>query len=534
MHLTIRRRLFLSNLAAVCLAAVVALIGYRAMVSLEAAMNAITANGSAMKHQLEGDMAHDALRADVLAAIIAGPGDPKAQEDIRRDHAQHAAVLTELGKVLANDHPDAALRSAIPGTLADIDAYLKSVARMIDLAFTDPVAARAALEDFAQHFHKLETSMATLSDAIEANSEATRVGGSALVDRTEHLLALAAVVAVILMVVVGQLTARAIRRPLDEALAFAGRIADGDLAATLDCSADDQTETGRLKVALQAMRANLHGVVSQVRGSTDAIATASGEIASGNLDLSRRTEQQAGALEETAASIEELVATVRQNADNAIQANTLSASASEVAVKGGVAVARVIDTMGAIDTSSRRIVDITGTIESIAFQTNILALNAAVEAARAGEQGRGFAVVASEVRNLAQRANKAAGEIKTLIDESVRHTQSGISLVAAAGSTMDEIVASVRRVTEIMGEIAAASDRQGLGIAQVNSAIGEIDAVTQQNAALVEQAAAAAASMQEQTANLSVLVGNFKLGEIASLSLAPAGRRQQAATLRLA
>ena len=534
MNLTIQRRLFLSNLAAVCLAGVVAFIGYRAMVSLEAAMNAITANGSAMRHQLEADMAHDALRGDVLAALMTAPDDRKTQDDIRRGHAQHAEVLAGLGKALASDHPDSALRSVLPGTLADIDAYLKSVARMIDLAFTDPAAARQAQEEFTQHFQKLEASMAKVSDTIEANSEITRIAGSALVDRSEQLLLLAALFAVTLIVVVGQLSARAIRRPLGEAVAFAGRIADGDLGATLDCNDDDQTETGRLKIALQRMRANLHGVVSQVRGSTDAIATASGEIASGNLDLSRRTEQQAGALEETAASIEELAATVKQNADNAIQANTLSASASEVAIKGGVAVARVIDTMGAIDTSSRRIVDITGTIESIAFQTNILALNAAVEAARAGEQGRGFAVVASEVRNLAQRANKAAGEIKTLIDESVRHTQSGITLVAAAGSTMDEIVASVRRVTEIMGEIAAASDRQGLGIAQVNSAIGEIDAVTQQNAALVEQAAAAAASMQEQTANLSVLVGNFKLGEVASLSMAPAGRRQQAATLRLA
>jgi methyl-accepting chemotaxis protein len=282
------------------------------------------------------------------------------------------------------------------------------------------------------------------------------------------------------------------------------------------------------------MRANLHGVVSQVRGSTDAIETASGEIASGNLDLSRRTEQQAGALEETAVSIEELAATVKQNADSALQANTLTASASEVAVKGGEAVARVVDTMGAIHTSSRRIVDITGTIESIAFQTNILALNAAVEAARAGEQGRGFAVMASEVRNLAQRANAAAGEIKVLIDESVRHADNGISLVAAAGGTMDEIVASVRRVTDIVAEIATASQRQGQGIAQVNSAIGEIDAVTQQNAALVEQAAAAAASMQEQTANLSALVGNFKLGQAAPVQPAPVERRRQPGVLQLA
>jgi len=534
MNLTIRHRLFLSNLAAVFLAAVVASIGYGAMLSLETAMNAITDNGSALKHQLQADMAHDALRADVLAALIAGPDDTGKQAEVRRDHAQHAATLAGLIDTLAKEDPDAALQSAIPAVRADVDAYLKSVARMIDLAFTDPGAARQAQADFMGHFRKLETSMGELSDTIGASAEATRVGGHALVVRSERLLLLASLIAVMLMVVVGQLSARAIRRPLEEAVAFAGRIADGDLGATLDCNADDRTETGRLKVALQRMRANLHGVVSQVRGSTDAIETASGEIASGNLDLSRRTEQQAGALEETAASIEELAATVKQNADSALQANTLTASASQVAVKGGEAVARVVDTMGAIHTSSRRIVDITGTIESIAFQTNILALNAAVEAARAGEQGRGFAVVASEVRNLAQRANAAAGEIKVLIDESVRHADNGISLVAAAGGTMDEIVASVRRVTEIVAEIATASQRQELGIAQVNSAIGEIDAVTQQNAALVEQAAAAAASMQEQTANLSVLVGNFKLGQAAPVQLAPVDRRRQPGVLQLA
>jgi len=534
MNLTIRHRLFLSNLAAVFLAAVVACIAYSAMLSLETAMNAITVNGNALKQQLQADMAHDALRADVLAALIAGPDGAGKQADVRRDHAQHAATLAGLIDTLAKEHPDAALQSAIPAVRADVDAYLKSVARMIDLAFTDPVAARQAQADFMGHFRKLETSMGELSDTIGAGAEATRVGGHALVERSERLLLLASLIAVMLMVVVGQLSARAIRRPLEEAVAFAGRIADGDLGATLDCNADDRTETGRLKVALQRMRANLHGVVSQVRGSTDAIETASGEIASGNLDLSRRTEQQAGALEETAASIEELTATVKQNADSALQANTLTASASQVAVKGGEAVARVVDTMGAIHTSSRRIVDITGTIESIAFQTNILALNAAVEAARAGEQGRGFAVVASEVRNLAQRANAAAGEIKVLIDESVRHADNGISLVAAAGGTMDEIVASVRRVTDIVAEIATASQRQGQGIAQVNSAIGEIDAVTQQNAALVEQAAAAAASMQEQTANLSTLVGNFKLGQAAPVQLAPVDRRRQTGVLQLA
>jgi methyl-accepting chemotaxis protein len=248
-----------------------------------------------------------------------------------------------------------------------------------------------------------------------------------------------------------------------------------------------------------------------VRSGTDTIATASSQIAAGNHDLSSRTEEQASSLEETAASMEELTSTVKQNADNARQANQLAVSASSVAVKGGSVVAEVVGTMGAINASSRKIVDIIGVIDGIAFQTNILALNAAVEAARAGEQGRGFAVVAAEVRNLAQRSAAAAKEIKTLIDDSVSKVEEGSNQVAEAGKTMDEIVDSVKRVTDIMAEITAASQEQTSGIEQINQAITQMDQVTQQNAALVEEAAAAASSLQEQAANLSQVVSVFKM-----------------------
>jgi len=304
---------------------------------------------------------------------------------------------------------------------------------------------------------------------------------------------------------------RSITVPLNSALGIANTVAEGDLTTHFD----EQTardEIGDLMKALRGMNDALRRVVSQVQTGTTAIATASSEIAEGNLDLSSRTEQQASSLEETASSMEELTSTVRQNADNANQANQLAQAASDVAARGGEIVGQVVETMGSIDASSRKIVDIIGTIDGIAFQTNILALNAAVEAARAGEQGRGFAVVASEVRNLAQRSAAAAKEIKELIDNSVVQVNTGTSLVQQAGTTMGEVVTSVRRVTDIMGEITSASREQSVGIDEVNQAIGQMDQVTQQNAALVEEAAAAAASMQEQAAQLAQVAASFKLG----------------------
>ncbi|MDH6184120.1 methyl-accepting chemotaxis protein [Polaromonas sp. CG_23.6] len=304
---------------------------------------------------------------------------------------------------------------------------------------------------------------------------------------------------------------RSITNPLKQAVLVAQKVAAGDL--TSDIEVRTQDETGQLLQALKDMNTSLTGIVGQVRQGTDTIATASSQIAAGNLDLSSRTEQQASSLEETAASMEELTSTVKQNADNARQANQLAVSASSVAVRGGAVVSQVVDTMGAINTSSRKIVDIIGVIDGIAFQTNILALNAAVEAARAGEQGRGFAVVAAEVRNLAQRSAAAAKEIKTLIGDSVDKVEEGSKQVAEAGRTMDEIVDSVKRVTDIMAEITAASQEQTQGIEQINQAITQMDQVTQQNAALVEEAAAAAQSLQEQAAGLSQVVSVFRLDE---------------------
>ena len=331
-------------------------------------------------------------------------------------------------------------------------------------------------------------------------------------ESTNMMIIVGGIIAVLLGITGAWLITRSVLAQLggepSDAVAIVGRIAAGDLTVAVDTKAGDQSS---LLFAMKAMRDSLVNIVSQVRTGTDTIDTASGQIASGNLDLSSRTEQQASSLEETASSMEELTSTVKQNADNARQANQLAISASEVAVKGGAVVSQVVDTMGSINASSKKIVDIIGVIDGIAFQTNILALNAAVEAARAGEQGRGFAVVASEVRNLAQRSAAAAKEIKTLIGDSVEKVDIGAKLVDQAGSTMQAIVNSIRSVTDIMSEITAASQEQISGIEQINQAIMQMDEVTQQNASLVEEAAAAAASLQEQAGNLAQVVSVFKI-----------------------
>jgi methyl-accepting chemotaxis protein len=317
-------------------------------------------------------------------------------------------------------------------------------------------------------------------------------------------------IAVLLGMVVAIWLSRSIVKPLGFAVRLAKRVAEGDLTARVDVRSKD--ETGQLMAALKDMNTSLLDIVTRVRTGTDAIATASTQINAGNQDLSSRTEQQASSLEETASSMEELTSTVKQNADNARQANQLAATASANAVRGGEVVAQVVSTMASIDASSKKIADIIGVIDGIAFQTNILALNAAVEAARAGEQGRGFAVVAGEVRNLAQRSAAAAKEIKDLIGDSVEQVEAGSRLVDQAGATMDEVVGSVKRVSDIISEIAAASDEQRAGIEQVNQAIVQMDQVTQQNASLVEEAAAAAEAMQDQAAGLAGLVGTFRTG----------------------
>ncbi len=330
--------------------------------------------------------------------------------------------------------------------------------------------------------------------------------------RARNILILLGGLALVLGIIAALFITRSILRQLggepDYASDIASQIAAGDLSGVIE---SEHNDSGSLLAEMKTMRDSLVNIVGQVRQGTDTIATASREIASGNQDLSARTELQASSLEKTTASMKELTTTVKQNADNAREANKLAASASDVARQGGVVVAQVVDTMSSINESAKKIVDIISVIDGIAFQTNILALNAAVEAARAGEQGRGFAVVASEVRNLAQRSAAAAKEIKTLIGTSVEKVEVGSRLVAQAGSTIDDVVTSVRHVTDIIAEISSASQEQSTGIEAVNLAIIEMDGMTQQNAALVEEAAAAAKSLQDQAGELAKVVSIFKL-----------------------
>ena len=381
--------------------------------------------------------------------------------------------------------------SANPESAKVVDALVKGMDR----------APTAKIDQIVAHIQTHSKQL--IAGAAQANASAQRDANMVILSVVAAALAICALIMVWL--------ARSITGPLNDAVAIARPVASGDLSTDIEVRGKDEIST--LLTSLKEMHDSLADIVGKVRTGTDAIAYASTEIAHGNQDLSVRTEEQASSLEETASAMEQLTTTVKQNGANAGHASALASTASAVALRGGATVADVIETMGAINDSSRKIVDIIAVIDGIAFQTNILALNAAVEAARAGEQGRGFAVVAAEVRNLAQRSAAAAKEIKTLIGDSVERVDAGSKLVGQAGSTMDEVVASVQRVNSIIAEIATASGEQDTGIDQINAAIAQMDVVTQQNAALVEQAAAAAEAMKHQAASLKHAVSIFKIHE---------------------
>ena len=431
-----------------------------------------------------------------------------------------ADLRTPAEALAATGHP--AVRSMASGVVQKVGAY-QSLAQ--------PVLAGAVSGTYLQA-QEVNLALAGAKSEIRVVEDATgkiegELSRAAAALRAEQLAAgsmalwwfgVAVAISVLLVVPLTLANMHSICRPIDAATLLAQQIAQGDLTRKpLDLRGTD--EAAQLLQALQTMQDSLSHLVGQVRQATDSIQNASSEIAVGNQDLSGRTEQAAASLEETASAVEELTATVRESAESARQANQLATAASAIATRGGEVVREVVTTMDQINSSSKRIHDIVGVIDSIAFQTNILALNAAVEAARAGEQGRGFAVVASEVRSLAGRSAEAAREIKALIGASVERVDAGTQLVHNAGGTMQEIVTGVQRVSDMMGEIAAAAGEQSNGIGQVNTAVNHLDQMTQQNAALVEQSAAAAQSLQDQAQRLAQVLGSFRTDEQAQAPL---------------
>jgi len=463
------------------------------------------------KERMASDWSNYVVNGITRTTAIAKSTDPSLSEFFASEAAESSRVSVEIMKKLEPSLINQQEKDLYAKVQEVRKAYVSGRDGVMKLKSEDRAdeASQMFQSDYlpaAQNYRKL---LADFVDMQRQQLDRDAAQIDAIESDSRAQLVLLAVLALVFGLLCAWYLTRGITRPLDTALRAARRVADGDLTGVIEARSKD--ETGQLLQALKDMNGSLARVVGQVRSGTDTIATASSQIAAGNQDLSSRTEEQASSLEETASSMEELTSTVKQNADNARQANQLAVSASSVAEKGGAVVAQVVDTMGSINASSKKIVDIIGVIDGIAFQTNILALNAAVEAARAGEQGRGFAVVASEVRNLAQRSAAAAKEIKALIDDSVGKVETGAELVNQAGATMQEIVDSVKRVTDIMAEITAASAEQTDGIEQVNQAISQMDQVTQQNAALVEEAAAASESMQEQARQLAEVVRMFRL-----------------------
>jgi len=496
--------------AGVVFAALVGSIGLFSSTRLGHAIEDALQAGLALQASQEADMMHDAIRGDAQLAISGAlQKEPENIDEAAKGLKEHSttfnAALTKLEGLPLSDESRRALVAVRPS----VAKYIESAEQMIKSARTDPQTAAQLVPAFQTAFNALEKQMAALSDTIEKRSEALNAQAKSSVNLTRESIAAALAVAAISLMGLALWLARRMTVPMAHAVDVADRLARGDLTASIQSTGNDEIK--QLLQSMAGMQTSIADIVGQVKGNADGVAVASAEIANGNQDLSARTEQQASALQQTAATMEQLANTVRNNADSAKQANQLAQGASAVAAQGGAVVGKVVSTMQGISDSSRQISEIIGVIDGIAFQTNILALNAAVEAARAGEQGRGFAVVAAEVRALAQRSAAAAKEIKTLIGRSVEQVEQGTTLVDQAGKTMDEIVGSIETVSGIVAEITVASTQQSAGVQQVGQAVTQMDRATHQNAALVEESAAAAETLRERAQQLVEAVAMFKL-----------------------
>ena len=485
-------------------------MGWRSVDLVSAQLTQATSMGDAMQASALADMMHDAIRADVLFSIVSGASkDAKGVAQAKADLAEHGTELIKQLEATRSAGVPAAVRAQIEAALPTARAYAESAGAIQALVDTDPEKALARLPEFDAAFEALESSLAQPGKALEAYAETVKdAGGMVVSSARTQILAMSALALLLLLVIAWRIISN-VMSALGHANRLTQAVADGDLTQSI--RSDGYSELRVLMHHLNDMSANLRRVVGEVRDASMAVATGGQQVSQGNNDLSSRTEQQASSLEQTAAAMHEVSTSVQHNAEQVQQASALAAKASEVAQQGGAVVGEVIQSMHRIDGSSRKIGDIIGVIDSIAFQTNILALNAAVEAARAGEAGRGFAVVASEVRSLAGRSAEAAREIKGLITASVEEVNQGTLLVNRAGDTMGDVVSAIGNVTHIMQGIAGALREQTQGVQQVGEAIAHIDQATQQNAALVEESAAAAASLREQSERLVENVSVFKL-----------------------
>jgi len=539
-HLNIGPRLIAAFGIILAMLIAIAVLGTTRLAAVEQSMEQIT-----LGNNVEANMASNMRlsmddRMIALRNIVLLDSPEQSQAEVERIRVQtelYAAAEKQLNETFALYGIEAEERDILTDIKTQETAALPLMAKVqqLGLANENAKATKLLIGELRAVQQRWKKGLAALeSSERKQNDAATTAAGQSYV-LARNLMIGIGVIAVLAGIAIALLITRSITVPVNRAVTIARTVAAGDLTSEIVVTGKD--ETALLLGALKDMNESLQHIVGQVRTRTDSMTSMSQEIAAGNMDLSSRTEEQASSLEETASSMEELTSTVKQNAANAGQADRLSLAASAVAGKGGAVIAAVVETMNAIDASSKKIVEIINVIDGIAFQTNILALNAAVEAARAGEQGRGFAVVATEVRNLAQRSAAAAKDIKTLIGDSVSKVESGSQLVEQAGATMTEVVDSVRRVTDIITEISAASREQSLGIEQINQAIMQMDGVTQQNAALVEQSAAAAASMENQAGELVEVVGKFVLKREAAVrpvSKLPLKNLPAAARVRLA
>lgn len=511
MSFSIRTKLLLSGLASLAITIAIGMTGFLGVDRVDVAMDEIVVNSTGLKNHLTADMMHDALRSDVYAALVAAQsGNMEMKSSIEEELREHARIFEDS---LASNEAltlSTEIKSEIRSARGPLNTYIASSRNLVSLAFSDATKVDSHLTEFKTDFDRLADRMERLTALFEKSTGTSQAAGDSAVVSSEYTIVGISVAAAFFLIISSMILSSRITTPLERAVEVAARIAAGKLKNNIVITTRD--ETGQVLQSLNDMSESLSSIVGEVINSSSKIADAATEFSVGNNHLSQRTEEQASSLEETAASMEEMTSTVKQNANSAEEAKRLADASRQRAASGREIVHRTVQAMREINASSTSIADIVGTIDGIAFQTNLLALNAAVEAARAGDQGRGFAVVASEVRSLAQHSIEAAKEIKHLISESVEKVKAGTKLVDESGKTLEEIIDGTRQMADIVAVISAVSTEQATGIDQVNNAVMQMDSMTQENAALVEEAAAASLSMEEQVKNLNNQMAFFDMG----------------------